>query len=56
MREIDAKLIEGTVKELCINANCHLPSDVRSCIISARDKENWAVRREYSTGSRKTSL
>lgn len=42
MREIDAKLIEGTVKELCINANCHLPSDVRSCIISARDKENWA--------------
>ena len=43
MREIDAKLITEKVAELCISANCFLPSDVRKKIEEARDKETSPV-------------
>lgn len=41
MRNIDAKLIEDTVAELCIEANLHLPSDVIRAVESAKDTEPW---------------
>lgn len=41
MRKIDAKLIEDTVAELCIEANLHLPSDVIRAVESAKDTEPW---------------
>lgn len=43
MREIDAKLITEKVAELCISANCFLPSDVRKKIEEARDNETSPV-------------
>lgn len=41
MREIKSEIITETVRKLCIDANCHLPEDVKRCIISAREKETW---------------
>ena len=41
MREIDARTITGTVAKLCIEANCHLPEDMKHCIRSARSAEPW---------------
>ena len=32
MREINAVKITETVKNLCIEANCHLSSDIKECI------------------------
>lgn len=46
MREIDAKRITQTVKDLCIAANCHLPNDVKSCIQLSFESEDWAPARE----------
>lgn len=46
MREITAERITETVKRLCIDANCHLTEDVKSCISHCRDHENWASARE----------
>lgn len=40
MREIDAGLLTQAVKEMCIEANCHLPSDVKECIASCRKCED----------------
>ena len=41
MREILAETITRTVERLCIEANCHLPEDMKNCITSARAAEPW---------------
>lgn len=46
MREISASLITETVKKLCIEANCHLESDVKECICSCYKKETWQGAKE----------
>lgn len=46
MREISAALITQTVKKLCIDANCHLTEDVKSCIRNCRNCEDWDVAKE----------
>ncbi len=39
MREISAKLITSTVRDLCINAACDLPKDVEKLIAEGLEKE-----------------
>lgn len=46
MREIAAQRIMEAVKRLCIEANCHLPDDMKSCIDASHDREDWAPARE----------
>ena len=46
MREINAAQITDTVRRLCIDANCHLTDDVKSCIRASRDGESWPGARE----------
>lgn len=46
MREISAQQITDTVKRLCIEANCRLPRDMRSCIESSCAQEPWGTARE----------
>ena len=41
MREIQAEIITRTVAKLCIEANCHLPEDMKHCIRTARAAEPW---------------
>ncbi len=41
MREICAEQITRTVKNLCMEANCRLPEDVKSCITACRRAEPW---------------
>ena len=41
MREIGAQTITRTVAKLCIEANCHLPEDMKHCIRRARSAEPW---------------
>lgn len=43
MREIDVKNITETVAKLCINANRHLPQDVRCAIKSCRECEDGEI-------------
>ena len=46
MREVSAQKITEVVKKLCIEANCHLPGDVKSCIESCYAEEPWGQARE----------
>jgi len=46
MREIKASLITETVSRLCIEANCHLPGDMKNCIAGCRSCETWPVAQE----------
>ena len=46
MREIQAQQITEVVKRLCIEANCHLPGDVKACIECRCEQEPWAPARE----------
>ena len=46
MREISAQQITEVVKKLCIEANCHLPRDVKSCIEQCHAAEQWDTARE----------
>ena len=46
MREIDASQITDAVKRLCIEANCHLTSDVKDAICSSRECEVWRGARD----------
>lgn len=46
MREISAQRITAAVKRLCINANRHLPQDMRGRIEACRGQEDWAPARE----------
>ncbi len=41
MREIDALIITNTVKKLCVEANCHLGSDIKNCISACAKNEPW---------------
>ena len=41
MREIDSSLISEVVARLCIDANYHLPPDMKKQIISASKEESW---------------
>lgn len=46
MRNISAKIITDVVKKLCIEANCSLPQDVRTCIESSCAAEPWPPAKE----------
>lgn len=46
MREISAKSITNVVKKLCIEANCHLPQDMKNCISECHAQENWPQAKE----------
>ena len=46
MREINAEIITKTVKKLCIEANCHLGTDMKECISKFRDEEPWSPAKE----------
>ena len=46
MREINAALITESVKKLCIEANCHLPSDIKDHIADLCGKEPWHQAKE----------
>ncbi len=46
MREIAAEQITQVVRRLCIDANCHLPEDVKNRIADCRNRENWPLARE----------
>jgi fumarate hydratase subunit alpha len=46
MREISAAQITEVVKRLCVEANCHLPQDVKNCIEGCYAAEPWAPARE----------
>lgn len=41
MREIDSSLISEVVARLCIDANYHLPPDMKKQIISSSKEERW---------------
>ena len=45
MREIDCEQLILAVKNLCINANCFLPADVRRALDAARESEQSEVGR-----------
>ena len=46
MREINSSLITQTVKKLCIEANCHLSSDIKECISNFHKNETWPQAKE----------
>jgi len=46
MRTICAEKITETVKRLCIEANCHLPGDMKACIEESHGQESWPQARE----------
>ena len=46
MRELSAQLITETVRRLCMEANCHLPQDMKNCISSSLKLEDWPGARE----------
>ena len=46
MREISARQITNVVKKLCMEANCHLPGDMKKCIEENYDSETWPQAKE----------
>ncbi len=46
MRQISAKQITDTVARLCIEANCHLGSDIKERIETMHDQEVWPQAKE----------
>ena len=46
MRELDAQQITAVIKKLCIDANNHLPADVRNRIEDCHAQENWSQAKE----------
>ena len=46
MREIQATQITEVVKRLCIEANCHLPQDMKDRIQACYDQEPWPQAKE----------
>ena len=46
MRELNAAVITETVKRLCVEANCYLPSDMKTCIENCHGQENWPQAKE----------
>ena len=45
MRELDVSVVRDTVAKLCIEANTHLPVDVKNAIRDFREREVWAIAR-----------
>ena len=43
MREIQASTITDVVERLCIEANQHLPEDVKEAIKTCRAREDWDI-------------
>ena len=43
MREIKASQITDVVEKLCIEANLHLPKDVKEAICACQAKEDWDI-------------
>ncbi len=46
MREIQAKELTAVIRRLCIEANCHLPGDVKERICACRGEEPWDQAKE----------
>ena len=46
MRELSARQITEAVRRLCIEANCHLPQDMKERISSSLNLEDWPGARE----------
>ena len=46
MREISAAQITKTVRDLCIEANCCLPEDMKACLARNYSSEPWAQGKE----------
>ena len=46
MREISAARITDVVARLCVEANNHLPQDVKDCIRCAYEQESWGQAKE----------
>ena len=46
MREISAERITEVIRKLCIEANCHLPQDVKTRIEQCMNSESWALGKE----------
>ena len=46
MRTISAKQITEVVSRLCVEANCHLPGDMKACIEGCHAQENWPQAKE----------
>ena len=46
MREISAKQITEVVSRLCVEANCHLPGDMKACIEGCYAQETWPQAKE----------
>ena len=45
MRELDVSAIRDAVARLCVEANTHLPEDVKNAIRVFQEKEDWAIAR-----------
>ena len=43
IREIDVKLIEDKIAEMCIDANYYLENDIKRCIDEKYEAESWSV-------------
>ena len=46
MRELSAQRITEVVRKLCIEANCHLPHDMKVCIERSHEAECWPQAKE----------
>ncbi len=46
MRELKAQQITEVVKRLCVEANCHLPGDMKHCIEDCCAQEAWPQAKE----------
>ena len=46
MRERPAARVTEVIRRLCIDANCHLPQDVKSRIECCKNQEGWALGQE----------
>ena len=43
MREIKSEQITDVIRDLCIEANCHLPQDIRDAMAECRRRESFAI-------------
>lgn len=46
MRELDVKLVESAIAELCIEANHYLGDDMKKCICRKMEEEPWPVAKD----------
>ena len=46
MRELSAQMITDVIKRLCVEANCHLPQDMKNCIRTSLKLEDWPGAKE----------